>query len=1348
MEHDKDRRKRAYELFNRALALPEADRSAFIASECGSDAELKRLVEELSGVEAALPPTGSDPPPLGRVSLEEHDPNVGRRIGAYEIKDRIGKGGFGAVYRAVRRDDFKQYVAIKLLRRGQDTEVILKRFHQERKFLAALQHDNIAAFIDAGQTDDGQPYVVMEYIGDPAAGPAGRAKPIDQYCDDEKLTLRERLKLFQHVCSAVQFAHAKFVLHRDLKPSNILVTRDGVPKLLDFGVAKALDPTMWGTVITLGDRHDMTPEYASPEQVSGKDLDTRSDVYSLGVLLYELVTGHRPYYVTSAARVMQAEVRKVVCESEPKAPSEIVLATATIDYVDPTTETVRTRTIEPEGVAKTRSSDTRSLRRHLLGDLDNIVLYALRKEPERRYSSAQQLADDIQAYLEQEPLPVARPESRTYLLRKTLRRYRVPVAFAAALALALAGGIAGTTTFALLAEQRKKHADDRAKEALDAKAVAEQRLYLLTLSEAQRNLKDGSLGAALAALNDAPASLRGWEWGWLLSQDQCLHIWGDDSEVVGIEGAASLSVLTRDQYGALQAWDATTADLLFSCPGPVTKERFPITMHAASGSILLVTPTRDCPRVWKRSRDTDTILLSGHEGRVIEGWFSPDGARLLTCSFVGETERRHLQLWDTSTGRELPQLSASMRDFLAAEYDDDNNTVTDALPSPNGERLATGLSGGRILIWDATRYARPTRLEGPEEVGIARTIGQLHFTRDGTRVLRRLYNTARTYDTDTGAMLAKFHSEAWLESAEFSADGRWILTTAGPLAEIRDAATGTTQFLLQHPGRVEAAHFNEEASLVVTVSDDSVVRIWDVPHGRKIDELRLISSLGVDARFTCNGALTRVITCWPRWPYGNPRLWSFCDRQKIPEKERHKPNYWASSTHEEVVAAIDDRDAHSLRVWRTTPGGTVLRTLKHDEEICRPCVWVSIGRIATASGSHLFLWDAVSGTVLARHEANGDVVAVKVLFSSEDRRILMIDPDENAASRYRVRVLNRAGEQLCQFYVEGTILHADFSPNGERLLIQTDRWRLWDTDTGTVLGELGEFLERWSFSPNGTRLVTVSSIDGTCQLWDVASGEGVADVTPHEESTLGAAAPLVVFSDDSARLATVPQPGGSIILWDEVPVDPVLWSSADGARLGSLQGHAKGKHVESLRFSRDGSRVATAARDNKARIFDSATQKARLIVDHGAVQAACFSPDGARVATAGGSVARVWDVTSGNRILELEHERPVVSAEFSPDGSRIVTATEYNIRVWDAASGKSLVVLNAPASDAPASFSADGTRIVAGDTVWDSVPRRLRYREHLANQQGRDGGAIVKTWLESTRQAPLGSPDCGSQREE
>ncbi|MCH9647531.1 MAG: serine/threonine-protein kinase [Deltaproteobacteria bacterium] len=419
-----------------ALELPPAQRSDFLDRSCGEQPALRREVESLlesydsAGGFLESPAAESLAPLLSSSQARLH------KIGPYRVGREIGRGGMGAVFLASREDPaFQHVVAVKLIKRGMDSDEIVRRFHQERDILARLDHPHIARLLDGGTTKEGQPYFVMEYI---------EGLPFDRYCDIHQLSVRRRLEVFRVVCGAVQFAHRNLVIHRDLKPSNILVTEEGQPKLLDFGIAKLLDadesaPSGQPTVTA---QRRLTPRYASPEQILGDPVTTGSDVYSLGVLLYELLTGRLP---NQPVQQLGAGEARSLRESSPERPSSIVTRDLGAAFESTSGQATQSENDpaaprESNQVSRLRGEEPHRLSRLLKGDLDNIVLKALSPEPDRRYGSVEQLSEDLRRYLEGRPV-VARRSTFAYRASKFIRRNRVlslAMVLLAALVLSLA----------------------------------------------------------------------------------------------------------------------------------------------------------------------------------------------------------------------------------------------------------------------------------------------------------------------------------------------------------------------------------------------------------------------------------------------------------------------------------------------------------------------------------------------------------------------------------------------------------------------------------------------------------------------------------------------------------------------------------------------------------------------------------------------------------------------------------------------------------------------------------------------------------------------------------------------
>lgn len=502
---DAERRRRIEDIFEEAIARPCAERSAWLAESCGSDEALRSEVEALvrahdfdSGILDPSPsPTPVPDPKLSPGSV---------RIGPYALLRELGQGGMGTVWLAERADgQFQRHVAIKIIRSGPYTLDMHRRFLAERQILAVLDHPNIASMLDGGFTEDGRPYLVMEYVD---------GLPIDRHCDRLRLGVAERLRLFRTVALAVQHAHRNLIVHRDLKPSNILVTHDGTPKLLDFGVAKILGPgAALGAPPTLTGRLPMTPEYASPEQVRGETITTASDIYSLGIILYELLTGSRPYGLGTAS---PAEIVEAVAVSDPLRPSRRLRRRASersVSFRPAAEEEGDGDAGGAERIARARNSSVDRLARRLEGDLDAIVMTTLRKEPTRRYASAEALAQDIANHLDALPVRAHRGGS-AYRARKFLRRHRSQALAAVVVALSLVGG-AGVAVWQAVEAGRERNRAETALRVAEAerdrsREVTSVLVDLFSASDPkQAALQDTAAARALLSLGMSRAEALG-----------------------------------------------------------------------------------------------------------------------------------------------------------------------------------------------------------------------------------------------------------------------------------------------------------------------------------------------------------------------------------------------------------------------------------------------------------------------------------------------------------------------------------------------------------------------------------------------------------------------------------------------------------------------------------------------------------------------------------------------------------------------------------------------------------------------------------------------------------------------
>jgi serine/threonine protein kinase/tetratricopeptide (TPR) repeat protein len=424
---DLTKAERIAEIVEAALERDPAERARFVDAACGDDAALHAEVESLLGFQEKA--RDFIEIPVSEVAsriLVESDGELkpGEILGDYKVVSLLGEGGMGEVY-LVEDIKLERRVAVKVVKRGLGSASVLRHSYKEEKILAGLNHPNIARLYGGGMTPSGLPFFVMEYV---------EGHRLDEFCRERQLSIQDRLALFRKVCAAVTYAHQNLIIHRDIKPANIRVTADGEPKLLDFGIAKLLDPetaTVGEMTLTLA--AVMTPEYASPEQVRGENMTTASDVYSLGIVLYELLTGERPYRIKSRN---PSEISRVICEEEPTRPSTAVARS--------------------DGKSKSQIANPKTLR----GDLDNIVLKALRKEPARRYASVAQFSDDIRRYLEGRPV-TARKDTFNYRTAKFIQRNKIAVAAAAVILLTLIGGIFATALEARRVDRQRARAEQR-----------------------------------------------------------------------------------------------------------------------------------------------------------------------------------------------------------------------------------------------------------------------------------------------------------------------------------------------------------------------------------------------------------------------------------------------------------------------------------------------------------------------------------------------------------------------------------------------------------------------------------------------------------------------------------------------------------------------------------------------------------------------------------------------------------------------------------------------------------------------------------------------------------------------
>jgi WD40 repeat protein/serine/threonine protein kinase len=811
-------------LFQLALTKSAAERAEFLDRECGEDKALRARLNALLVAHDAPDELPSAPAVKATIKLdmsEAPDEAVGQTLGRYKLMERLGEGGCGVVYVAEQTVPVRRRVALKVIKLGMDTKAVVARFEAERQALAMMDHPNIAKVLDAGTTDVGRPFFVMELV---------RGIRITDYCDQNNLSTKERLELFIKICQAIQHAHQKGIIHRDIKPSNILVTlHDGVPvpKVIDFGIAKATEGRLTdATVYTQLHQFIGTPAYMSPEQaeMSGLDIDTRSDIYSLGVLLYELLAGSTPFDGKELMSLGIDAMRKTIREKEPVRPSTRF---ATLKGEDLTT------------TAKRRATDKSELMHDLKGDLDWIVMRCLEKDRTRRYDTATGLAADIKRHLNNEAV-VARPPSTAYKFQKAFRRNKIVFAAGTAIAIALLFGIIASTWQSMRATRAKhealaakeqavaaqasesvqrQKAEANAQQALAAQAeetklrqqaeaaehAARQRAYASDMNVAAQAFAGNNLGRALDLLNrqrpqPGQKDLRGWEWRYLWQQtrsDALFTLGQEASEVFSLAVSPDSSLLAagmRDQ-GGLAVWDLRTRQVLTHL---VNKEQVVRAAFSPTDPLLAITsytvPASGPPQATLRLWNTATRQMVAElplDAECMGLAFAKDGRTLVTATASGTKGK--MTLW------RMP-VSTQLTNYPSQQYQFEVGTGFAATPD---------LSLAAYGAPDANGHARISVMD-------------LH--------------TGRELWTTVAAKVPLITALA------FSPDGKTLASGAGFAdsdIHLWDVATGReTGTLAGHGSWVSSLVFSPDGKKLTSSSADQTIRIWDMASQKCVDVLR------------------------------------------------------------------------------------------------------------------------------------------------------------------------------------------------------------------------------------------------------------------------------------------------------------------------------------------------------------------------------------------------------------------------------------------------------------------------------------------------------------------------------
>jgi WD40 repeat protein/serine/threonine protein kinase len=1136
----------------------ELARSAFLDRACGGDAELRRRIEELLDAELKVGEFLGAPavaPGLRPEVSDEHE-SPDDRIGPYRLLRMIGEGGMGVVYLAEQSSPIHRKVALKIIKPGMDTRQVIARFEAERQALALMDHPGIARVIDGGSTHSGRSYFVMELVS---------GSPITQYCDRERLSVAERLRLFILVCQAVQHAHQKGIIHRDLKPSNILVTDlDGSPrpKVIDFGIAKAIGQTLTDKTILTGlPLFVGTPRYMSPEQaeLGGIDIDTRSDIYSLGVLLYELLTGTTPFDGNSLREAPLDEVLRIIRHEEPARPSA--------------------RLVSLEGklarIASLRSCDARRLILSIRGEIDWVVLKCLEKDRSRRYETANGLARDLMRYLADQPVEAC-PPSAWYRFTKYTRRNRLALTTMGMIALALVAGTAISTWQAIRATTAEKRA-----------AAA------LVLAERNRQRADRLSFASLLRLAQAA-----------LDQNQHQQAQALLDQIGPRPGSAE-----SEDF----AWNYLRR-IAFAEIVPIgERERRTDHFALAPDGRQLAYATQDGDVVlWDLGRDRrHAPALPGKHAltpKVLA--FSSDGTRLASAGVDWEKGVSEVLVWELPSRRLLARFDPGGRCALH-----------DIRFTERGRSLALSLTSddpdleGMLYLDLEPDPSRPRRLARFPHARIHVTLP------DGGVVEDAASGRIRRLGLRSGEEKWSISASSQGEPPRCSTSGdgrRLVLVVPHREATVLDSATGTVIDRLPLAQPVLAPLASEDASVVVFPEPSSGALIWDRRSHRTVriepkeptrTDVAVHSALSRDGRFLAlssrgwpggqlplvihDTASGKAVATYPgrRDPLGQLEFdadgrslilnssfsiqrWFFDQPGPVADPSGHGDEAWAVafSPDGRVLASGSDDDGtdDTLRLWDTATARLLGGWRAHPGTVSS-LAFSPDGRTLASAGlcpsENLRLWDVATGRLVASLDGHTD--RVRSLGFSKDGALLVSTGSDRTIRLWDVR----DGHALATLRGHtDTIRQVAFSADDRYLAsAANDRYVfLWDIATGKVVRSFRTLrpASAVQFSPDGAILAAADE-GGDINLWDATTGEKKHTIHSDHDQLFA-----LVFSPDGRSLAAA---GGTHVIR--------LWDSLTAQELLTLSGHRA--QINDLAFSPDGRILASCSHDGAVKLWRS-----------------------------------------------------------------------------------------------------------------------------------------------------------------